>query len=340
MRSPATFRPDRARRAVVAGAAGALAAGWATRAGAEPLTVGPQRRFARLADALREAGDGDTVLLDPGEHRGETGVVTQRGLVLRGAGAGAVLHADGRAAEGKGTLVVRGDALVENLELRGSRVADGNGAGIRLERGRLQLRRCRFMDNEMGLLTGNEPETVLQLDGCEFGAAPRHEGLLHHLLYVGAIGVLVVDRCRFGGGWRGHLLKSRARTSVLRDSVFDDGPDGEASYEIEFPNGGRNVVVGNRIVQSPATQNATMLSIGAEARGGEGGALLLVGNTFHDGGVRDARFVHIHADRLGTPTEIVARGNVFVGSGRIGLPPGTDRGENRRAASGRPRREA
>ncbi|HET9643827.1 MAG TPA: hypothetical protein VFP68_10840 [Burkholderiaceae bacterium] len=198
----------------------ALAARW---------TVGPGGRLPTLRDALMQAAPGDTIDLLPGVYHGEVGVIEKNGLRIRGLPPRPVLHADGQDAEGKAILVVRADNVtLENLELRGCRVASGNGAGVRFERGRLMVRGCAFLDNEMGLLTANDPSAMLSLDDCEFGQAPRHEGALHHLLYAGTIGELVVSRCRFSGGFRGHLLKSRARRSRILHNRLIDGDGGIA----------------------------------------------------------------------------------------------------------------
>jgi hypothetical protein len=75
-----------------------------------------------LADALRQAGDGDTVELLGGVHRAQAGVIEHARLSLQGRD-GAVLQADGAHAEGKALLVVRGGAVrIEGLTLRGARV--------------------------------------------------------------------------------------------------------------------------------------------------------------------------------------------------------------------------
>ena len=49
----------------------------------------------------------------------------------------------------------------------------GNGAGIRFERGRLTLRRCRFTDDENGVLTGNFADSELTIADSEFSHAPH-----------------------------------------------------------------------------------------------------------------------------------------------------------------------
>jgi hypothetical protein len=290
------------------------------------LTVGPGERWTTLADAIRVAASGDTIELQAGTYPGDVAVILQPRLTLRGLGAGAVLQADGRHAEGKATLVVRGgDVTIENLEFRGSRVPVGNGAGIRFEAGALTLQNCRFFDNEMGLLSAGRPEMRLVVDGCQFGDAPRHDsGMLHHLLYVGRIGVCVVTRSRFFNGWRGHLLKSRARVNRILWNELVDGPDGGASYELEFAEGGDNVVVGNRLEQSTFTHNPAMLSMGAEGGGLHTGRLVLRDNRFlnHHAGTAEApaRFVHLWPERLAGALEVLAQGNVFEGPGVLGLP--------------------
>jgi len=292
--------------------------------------VGPNERFRTLHDAVRAAASGDVIEVQPGEYHGDVAVVALPRLTIRGRGAGAVFHADGEDVEGKAMLVVRGDVVIENLEFRGARVPAGNGAGIRFERGRLAVRRCRFIDNEMGILTANGADMELDVVDSEFGLAPRHEGLLHHLLYVGAIGAFSIQGSRLSGGWRGHLLKSRAQRNRVLYNHLDDRPAGEASYELEFPNGGRNVVIGNLIAQSAKTQNPDLVSMGAEARDGMGGNLVLAHNVLVNAAGAQARFVHVWNERLAGETVVRMANNRFVGPGQLDLPPDWDAGGNRR----------
>jgi hypothetical protein len=279
-----------------------------------------------VRSALRTARPGATVVLPAGDHFGALGVIDRPGLTLTSPGRGAVLHADGRHVEGKGTLVVRAPGVrIQNIEFRGARVPTGNGAGIRFEAGALMLERCRFFDNEMGLLSASRPEMQLFVHDCEFGDAPRHDsGMLHHLLYVGAIGLCVVTHSRFSNGWQGHLLKSRARINRVLWNELVDAPDGQASYELEFPNGGDNFVLGNRLEQSAQTRNPALLSMGAEAGGRYTGSLVLRDNHFvnHHPGTAEspARFVHLWPERLAGLLEVQASGNTFQGPGLIGLP--------------------
>ena len=95
--------------------------------------VGAAAPLATLAEAVRQARDGDTILVRPGEYRGDVALIQQKRLTIRGIGQRAVFIADGRNVEGKAMRVVRdGDSVIENLEFRGARVPDGNGGDARL----------------------------------------------------------------------------------------------------------------------------------------------------------------------------------------------------------------
>ena len=283
-----------------------------------------------MADALRAATDGDTIEVQPGNYRGDVAVITQRQLTIIGLGAGAaggpaerpVFEAGGRHAEGKAIWVLRdGDIRIENIVFRGARVPDGNGAGIRFERGRLRLRRCSFIDNQMGLLTGNDEGSELDIQACEFADAPDNPGSLPHLLYVGRIGRLSVTDSVLRNGRAGHLLKSRARESTIVGNRLDDGRLGEASYEIDLPNGGIARVEGNTLVQSPLTQNPVMLSFGAEGKPWPDSRLTVADNTFINHRAAGGVFVRAWADRLPAGAPVQLSHNRLLGPGTLELGP-------------------
>ena len=272
-----------------------------------------------LADTLRQAASGDIIELQAGVHRGQVGVITQRALTLRGVGGPVVLQADGQHAEGKAILVVRdGVVQIENIEFRGARVPDGNGAGIRFERGRLWVRGCAFFDNQMGLLTANFADAELSVHNSRFGQAPGDQKSLAHLLYVGDIARFTLQGSHFSGGQRGHLVKSRARENRVLYNHLVDGPQGQASYELEFPNGGAVLVMGNVIQQGARTHNRTLLAFGAEgeaASGARAHRLVLAHNTWINDGPSSAQFVQVHRQRLRAFAPALYQNNLFVGPG-------------------------
>jgi hypothetical protein len=287
---------------------------------AASITVGVGGQAATLSEAVRQARDGDTILVNSGEYRGDVAVLHQRQLTIRGLGRRPVLIADGHHAEGKAILVVRdGDITIENLEFRGARVPDGNGAGIRFEKGKLKVRGCAFFDNENGLLTANDGQAELTIEDSEFAQAPRVRGKLHHLLYVGRIASLQVSGSRFHDGHVGHLLKSRARRTTLTYNLLFDGTGGRASYEVDLPNGGDALLLGNVIGQGAQTENPVVVAYGAEGHAWPQSRLRLAHNTLINQGNRPAWFLRVWKGRLPPDTQVQAVNNLSVGPGVFGL---------------------
>lgn len=293
-------RPDRrawllAGAVALAGAPARAADAPASAPGAEPaapaadaiaaprtLRVGPSGDVATVAEAAQLARSGDTVEIAAGEYRADVAVWRQDRLTIRAVGGRARLVAAGAHAEGKAIWVFKGGAVtIEGIEFTGTRVPDRNGAGIRFERGQLTVRNCRFLDNESGILTGNDPQAELTIEGSEFGHNGAGDGYSHNL-YVGMIRRLVVTGSWFHHGRKGHLLKSRAAESRVLYSRLVDEADGQASYEAEFPNGGVVTLVGNLIGQGPQTDNPYMLAFGMEGYKWPDNRLMLVHNTFVD----------------------------------------------------------
>jgi hypothetical protein len=227
------------------------------------IRVGPAGEVPTIAEASRIARSGDTIEIEAGDYVGDVAVWAQMELTIRGVNGRPRLVAAGASAEGKGIWVVRGQRVsVENVAFLGARVQHRNGAGIRLERGSLTVRDCLFDNNENGILTANEPSIELVVENSEFarnGVGGGHT----HTLYAGRIAKLVVAGSYFHEGGIGHLLKSRARESrVLYNRLTDEA--GRASYELEFPDGGLAIVLGNLIEQGPRTENPAIVSFGAE----------------------------------------------------------------------------
>ena len=319
---------------VQAAEASALSSAAEAAPGAATMVVGPREKITTITEAAKRARDGEVIEIRPGEYRGQPAIWTQNRLVIRGSGERPVMIADGKDAEGKAIWVVRGgNVRIENIEFRGARVASGNGAGIRFERGHLNIHRCAFFDNEMGILTANFPEMTLEVSDSEFAAAPHTTTDLHHLLYVGAIGRFELSGSRFEQGYLGHLVKSRARENHVRYNLLVDGVDGRASYELEFPNGGDAYVVGNVIGQSAGTDNPVLISYGAEGPRWPENALFLAHNTllndYHVG-----IFLKVWNDKFPGGIDTWAINNLTVGYGDL-FPPAQGRFEGNKSVSRR-----
>ncbi|MEP6609635.1 MAG: hypothetical protein ABJA83_13275, partial [Burkholderiaceae bacterium] len=174
------------------------------------IKVGAGHDVRTLRKASEIARDGDVIEVDAGDYQGDTAVWTQNELVIRGTGTRPRVMAQGQSAEGKAIFVVRGGSVtIDNIGFFNARVADRNGAGIRLEQGRLTIIRCAFEGNENGVLTSNEPTIELQVIDSTFVNNGAGDGYSHHL-YAGSIAMLQVTGSYFGPAREGHLLKSRA----------------------------------------------------------------------------------------------------------------------------------
>jgi hypothetical protein len=287
---------------------------------AENWVVGADGAPMSLAQALEQARDGDSIELLPGEYRGQPVVIENRKLSLRGVGKRPVVYGEGKVMPQRAMWTVRGgEVTIENIEFRGARSLQAEGAGVRLEGGRLSVRECSFFDNEQGLLAANDAQAELAVENSVFGSAPKVVGGLHHLLNVGRIARLKVQGTRFQAGFEGHLIKSRARESVIAYNFIHDGSAGSASYEIDLPAGGLATVIGNVIGQSPRSQNRVLIAYGSEGRAWERNALYLSHNTLINYGWLPAWFLRVWRDRLPEDTEVIAINNLLVGTGLFWL---------------------
>lgn len=280
--------------------------------------AGPAGAALPLADALRQAADGDVIELMPGRYT-ERLVINQRRLTLRGLRGGEAVQVLGDAlkpmAEHALWTVRGGDVTLEEITFRGARASDGSGAALRQEGGKLTIRRCRFFDNEHGLVALNDPQAEVTVEASLFGMAPRVEGGLHHLVSIGRIGKFSVSGTRFQQGFEGHLLKTRARENLITYNFIHDGQRGGASLEIDIAHGGLATVVGNVIGQGSESQNPVLLSYGSEDSAWTEHRLVLVHNTFINHGWTPAWFLRVHRGRLPAPVEVVALNNLLVGGG-------------------------
>lgn len=292
------------------------------RAALPVLHVGPQRELRSLAAAARVAQAGQRIEVDAGDYPGDAAVWRADDLQIVAVGGRVRLPALGAHAEGKGLFVTTGENIsIEGLDFSGVRVPDGNGAGIRLERGSLILRDCSFRDCEMGVLSSNEPTVRLALEGCEFShAAPRPGGRPAHLLYAGRIAHLRVQGCYFHHGRVGHLLKSRAAVSEILYNRLTDESGGRASYELEFPDGGLALVLGNLIQQSAGSENPHLIAYGAESLLQPRRELYLLHNTLVDNLPAGGRYLRVPAGQV----RVQAYNNLLVGGARLAPDAGWD----------------
>lgn len=236
--------------------------------GAAPFTVVETGRgYASLQDAVDAVGNARaTIRIAPGSYR--QCAVQEQGVIIYEAAAPGTATLAGRACEGKAALVLRGTgAEIRGLTFSGINVADGNGAGIRLEAGALNVALARFENSQQGILTGADPRIRIFITRSTFsglGTCENDAGCAHSL-YIGDIGSLTVRESRFERGTGGHYLKARAAEVVIEGNSFDDANGRGTNYMIDLPAGSRGRIADNWFVQGRDKENySAFIALGAE----------------------------------------------------------------------------
>ena len=239
------------------------------------------RSYTRLQDAVSAIGAGRaTIAIAPGRYA-ECAVQEAGDISYYAQKPGSVIF-DGQACEGKATLVLRGtSAQVSGIIFQNIKVSDGNGAGIRIEKGHLTVAQSWFRDSQQGILSANDPQgrividksTFSRLGTCEFSSGCAHS------LYIGHYGQLRVTRSRFEEGRGGHYVKSRAARVEVASSSFDDSGGRGTNYMIDLPAGAVGQITNNWFAQGLNKENrSAFIAIAAEARDNTSNGLQIAAN--------------------------------------------------------------
>ncbi len=299
-------------------------------ASAAVLTV-PSAAYATPCAAIAAAQPNDEVDVSGGPYVDSCEINTP-GLTLKGVGGRPKIDLSGtdHPADYKGIYVVQAnDVTIENLELTGANIADSEGenaAGLRISGQGVVVRGCFIHDNQDGILAaplvdgGTITIEYTELSHNGLGDGCDASGCTHNVYVSKTSSTVRYDKTIFQFNWthdlasdtpdKGHLLKSRSReTDVLYNRIT--GETGHDSYEVDLPNGGLAIVVGNVIEKGPDADNAILLDYGEEGIDVSSTSLYVVSNTF----VNDfsaATFIAVASG--GT---LIAHDNLFVGPGTL-----------------------
>lgn len=225
--------------------------------------VGPGRSFEKPSLVSSLVSDGDTVLIDPAEYLRDVCIWKAHNLTISGNGGLAHLNADRTAYGGKAIWVIAGDnATISDIMFSNCAVVDRNGAGIRLEGTHLTVRNCVFKQNQNGILAGDNPESDILVESCEFDNNGSGDGYSHNI-YINHVRSLRFFYNYVHHAYYGHELKSRAHKNIILYNRITN-ENGDASYEIDLPNGGQALIMGNIIQQSKFSDNNTFISYARE----------------------------------------------------------------------------
>ena len=258
-----------------------------------------------LQTAFDRVNPGGIIRLEPGMYReGATLKKGKDGVLITGA-PGVIF--DGASVGGKATFVIQSDGItIDSIECKNVKVNSRNGACVRLESGDLTLRRVNFSHNENGILTWDRANKILIEDSIFEGNGKA--GRAHGMYITGAQQVIIRRTRILGSRDEGHGLKLRAKYILVENSVVAS-LEGNDSYLIDIPNGGRAIIRNSLLVEGANTANWFLLSFGVEGTRFENNSLRLEKNiivTDREGG---SKFINV-LDGLDGP-ELV--GNVIVG---------------------------
>lgn len=225
------------------------------------------RGFATLQAAVDAIGDRrGTIEIAPGTYR--QCAVQTRGVVIYAAREAGTVTFDRRSCEGKAALVLRGlGAEVRGLTFTNMAVGDGNGAGIRLEKGVLNVAYSRFLNSQQGILTADDPSGRIYILRSTFSGLGtcEHSAGCAHSIYIGNYGSLTVKESRFEKGRGGHYVKARSANVILEDNSFDDAGGTGTNYMIDLPAGSKGTIANNWFVQGKDKENySAFIALGAE----------------------------------------------------------------------------
>lgn len=232
-----------------------------TLSSAATLVVGPEEKFTKIADAVKASKSGDTILIWNGLYEDDF-LTIRHPLTIQPYNHSVILRASGEIPNGKGLIIANADLTVRGLMFAYAKVRDKNGAGIRYQKGKLTVIDCVFQENENGILAGSNPEGEIYIKGSIFSGNGQGDGYSHGI-YIGKIARLEILNSYFTGTKIGHHIKSRARANIVKGSRIEDGV-ARSSYSIDFPNGGKNEITGNEIIQGSQPENSILINIGTK----------------------------------------------------------------------------
>jgi len=222
--------------------------------------------FSSLQDAVSAIGGGQgTIRIAPGRY-GDCAVQEAGRVAFVAATPGSAIF-DGGICEDKAVLVLRGRAArIEGLVFTHMHVGDGNGAGIRIEQGDLDVVQAMFVDGQCGILSATDPHGTIRIDHSTFSRLGKEpDGSGAQSVYIGHYGALSVTNSRFERGTGGHYLKSRSPRIEALNNSFDDSQGEDTNYMIDLPEGAVGRIAGNVFVQGNGKENySTLIAVHAE----------------------------------------------------------------------------
>lgn len=213
--------------------------------------------FENLQSAVDSLLPGDTLEIGPGVYKTSLVIKQDKISVV---GRGHVVF-DGAIAEGKAAFVIKGnDFSIYNIECKGVKASDQNGACVRMEGANLTLNHVYFHDSEQGVLTGSQPEKVIIKDS-RFELLGRNGQA--HGIYIGGGELHIEDSLFIAAVDEGHEIKSRAKVIEIIRTVIASLSSSDSRL-IDISNGGVVSIKDSILEKGPESTNADLIGFGLE----------------------------------------------------------------------------
>ena len=246
------------------------------------LTVGQGQQFATIGAAVAASRDGDVLQVQAGTYTNDFATINTK-ITLQGVGG--MVHVTNTSGWGlpgdKGLFVTNTDVTFDHFEISGAEGSSGNAAGIRYQAGNLMVTNSYFHDNENGILANPNPTGTVTIQNSEFAFNGNPNGSAGtHNIYIGDVAKLTIDNSYFHDMTNEfNQIKSRAAETVITNSRILD-LNGNASYEVDIPNGGKVTLANNFIQQGVNSGNIVIVGYGAEGITHSVNSLTMTDNTF------------------------------------------------------------
>ncbi|MGH7153125.1 MAG: hypothetical protein ACREF3_04285 [Acetobacteraceae bacterium] len=252
------------------------------------LTVGAGHQYTTIAAAVAASNAGDTIQVVAGTYQAGD-LFINHDLTFRAVGGAVNIVApdpdpDGNVAKGLfviGTVTTTPKVTIQGFNFSGATSAQSNGAGIRYQSGNLVLKNDTFTNNQDGILATPFVENTgtILVENSVFNHNGAGDGQSHNM-YIGEIASFTLLHSLSENAVVGHEVKSRAFNNVIEDNTISDGPTGTASYSIDLPNGGDDIIQGNTIEKGPDSETTVAIHFGGPALLNPNSSLIVADNKF------------------------------------------------------------
>jgi hypothetical protein len=151
---------------------------------------------------------------------------------------------------------------VYGIDFRDCAVPDRNGAGIRVEGTNIIVSHCAFRQNQDGILAGNNLNSTIRVEHSEFDRSGAGDGL-SHAIYINHVKEFIFMFNYSHGTLVGHECKSRAHANYIAYNRITN-ENGTGSRNLDLPNGGSSIVIGNIFHKGPNAENGNFIGYGLE----------------------------------------------------------------------------